>query len=602
MLRACLSAALLLLLAAPARGAGWTAPLPAAGGAAPALSDVAVGTGTVAVAWTSEDRRVLAAVAPAGGQFSAAQELRAGAPAAAPEVAVGPDGETMVASSDAVHVRSAESTAFAAALTDVGAAPSLGFTGSGTGIVAWWAGGVRAAIRPRGERFRVVGIVAPGAGETMTAAPRVATAERGPGLVAWATQRDGVAALRAMRIAADGSLGPVLTLDRADAGAAPAGGVAPAGGTAPPGAAITAHAVALDGQGNAEIAYRLERPEPAASEVRAVTLPAGAPAGPPRVLDRATPIGPPVAAADATGAAVAWQRSDRLRVAVRGPGVGDAYGPSADLAQDAAPSGLVRVADGLLLGAGGPGAQFSLRPPGGGFVPLVPLAPSPSAAPRLASDGRAGAAALIGGQVRLWDAAPPTFERLSVPARARVAQRVRFAIRAGDRLSPVTFVWDLGDGGRATTDRPAHCYTRPGSYAVRAIATDGAGNVAAQTRRLAVRRTRRMAIGCLAASTETVALRPGRDASTPRSVVTTFVLSRRARLRIVVRRRVDGRWRTITHARYRAWAGANRLRIGPNRFGGHRLRAGRYRLTMLARASGGGRTARAVAGLRVVDR
>jgi hypothetical protein len=53
---------------------------------------------------------------------------------------------------------------------------------------------------------------------------------------------------------------------------------------------------------------------------------------------------------------------------------------------------------------------------------------------------------------------------------------VNMSAAATDRLSPVTFTWNFGDGGTAAGAAVSHTYTRGGTFQVTVTATDGAGN------------------------------------------------------------------------------------------------------------------------------
>jgi hypothetical protein len=588
-LRPLLCAALLLMVAWPAstHGAGWTAPQRVADSAA----EIALGaSGVVAVAGVAADGRLLATVGSVGGLFPVAVAVGDAAPVAAPTVAVGPTGDALVGYLDGsgrmgVQARPAGSDAFVAEVAESSTSvPSVGFTAAGTGVAVWWAGRVHAAVRPRGARFHVVGPVSPDLGEQLASPPRLVTDERGSALVLWTAREGAEGVLRALRVAPDGTFGEVLTLDRAPA-------------------ALDAPAAAFDAQGNAEIAYRYEQPP--VSEVRVTSLAAGAEPAQvaPRILDRSQgALGAPLIGVAGQGAAVFWERWDpATRISSLRATLPD--GAPVELARSAAvrvsATGLVRLGDEFLLGAWDRGARFGLWSAGHGFTALAPLADPDGPPPRLAANGH-DVAALLGGRVTFWDAEPPRMQRVAIPKRARVAQRVQFSVKAADRLSPVTFDWDLGTAS-ATSARPSRCYGRPGAQPIRLRATDGAGNVAERKGTLTIRPARRLSIGCLRLTTETVARRP-RDSGTPRSVAATFVLSRRARLTVVLERRRRGGWRPAARAYYRADAGANRLPFGPRRFGGRPLRAGRYRVRVFAREIGRRGFVRASAGLRVAAR
>jgi hypothetical protein len=88
-------------------------------------------------------------------------------------------------------------------------------------------------------------------------------------------------------------------------------------------------------------------------------------------------------------------------------------------------------------------------------------------------------------RVRLFDAAAPRLDGVSVPAAATPGQVVSFSARAHD-FTPLTVAWDLGDGTAVAGADVRHAFAGPGTYTVRAMATDAAGQVTSTTRTIAV--------------------------------------------------------------------------------------------------------------------
>ena len=84
------------------------------------------------------------------------------------------------------------------------------------------------------------------------------------------------------------------------------------------------------------------------------------------------------------------------------------------------------------------------------------------------------------------DATPPALGPLTVPATARPGTTVAMAAAASDSQSGVTVDWDFGDGSSGTGATVSHAYGAAGTYTVTARATDGVGNVAAQTATIVV--------------------------------------------------------------------------------------------------------------------
>ena len=84
------------------------------------------------------------------------------------------------------------------------------------------------------------------------------------------------------------------------------------------------------------------------------------------------------------------------------------------------------------------------------------------------------------------DATPPAFDAISVPDAATPGTRIALAAGATDALTPVQIDWDFGDGSGARGATVTHAYGAPGNFTVTARAHDAAGNVAVQTRSVAV--------------------------------------------------------------------------------------------------------------------
>ncbi len=86
-----------------------------------------------------------------------------------------------------------------------------------------------------------------------------------------------------------------------------------------------------------------------------------------------------------------------------------------------------------------------------------------------------------------FDAAPPVFGAVGVPARAVAGQRVAMSGSASDTVSPgIAISWDFGDGSSADGEAVSHMFGAPGTYRVVVSASDGAGNSAVVTRTVTV--------------------------------------------------------------------------------------------------------------------
>lgn len=109
----------------------------------------------------------------------------------------------------------------------------------------------------------------------------------------------------------------------------------------------------------------------------------------------------------------------------------------------------------------------------------------PSVLPRAGAAGGVLAAQGLGIGVRVatLDARAPQVD-VDVPATAPALTRVRVAATVGE--PGATVAWDFGDGGAASGAEAHHVYAAPGTYAVRATATDVNGNTATVTRQIVV--------------------------------------------------------------------------------------------------------------------
>ena len=84
------------------------------------------------------------------------------------------------------------------------------------------------------------------------------------------------------------------------------------------------------------------------------------------------------------------------------------------------------------------------------------------------------------------DATAPAIRNVSVPARAAAGASVAFAADATDALSPVTLLWDFGDGSHGRGGLASHTFGAPGTYTATVTARDGAGNVATEQHTIVV--------------------------------------------------------------------------------------------------------------------
>jgi hypothetical protein len=80
------------------------------------------------------------------------------------------------------------------------------------------------------------------------------------------------------------------------------------------------------------------------------------------------------------------------------------------------------------------------------------------------------------------DAAPPRLSITGAPASGVTGQSLGFTASASDVWSSVSTGWNFGDGGTAGGNSVAHAFGGPGTFSVRATATDAVGNSRSDTR------------------------------------------------------------------------------------------------------------------------
>ena len=137
--------------------------------------------------------------------------------------------------------------------------------------------------------------------------------------------------------------------------------------------------------------------------------------------------------------------------------------------------------------------QSATRSPGGAFGPIEDVAVHPSdllVTPRLAADAHGNATAAWSRsspsefvvEVTHYDASPPVFGAIDVPATGAAGAAVPMSAAGSDAFSPVSTSWSFGDGSSADGGQVSHAYAAPGRYEVQVTLTDGAGNTASATR------------------------------------------------------------------------------------------------------------------------
>lgn len=86
-----------------------------------------------------------------------------------------------------------------------------------------------------------------------------------------------------------------------------------------------------------------------------------------------------------------------------------------------------------------------------------------------------------------FDGGGPRIDALTAPSDTTVGQPITASLTATDLWSALgTIGWDLGDGATATGPSVTHTYSTPGSYTVRATVADALGNTTIGTRTISV--------------------------------------------------------------------------------------------------------------------
>jgi len=265
--------------------------------------------------------------------------------------------------------------------------------------------------------------------------------------------------------------------------------------------------VAIDGQGRATAVW--QRVEGADVLVQSKqSNPAGQfPAAADPVSNVGIDATLPQVVVDAENTAVAvWNNGNTVAGASRqsNASFGDPQPISAPGANTGLPPRLAVDAGGNVVAVWAPSGanstiQAARRPKGGSFGAVEPL-PRPDTVnlpwgPAIALDNEGNALALWGGETEgdfwtvyanAYDVAPPTLSAVSVPSAGTAGQPVGMAAAATDRWSPVSYAWSFGDGGSAGGGAVSHAFGAPGAFNVTVTATDGVGNATSATRPISI--------------------------------------------------------------------------------------------------------------------
>ena len=657
---------LALALPTAAYAAAWlttTDTLSAPGSNASSQRVVVTPTKDVVVVWLQESE-VHAAVRPAGGTFdattlgpsSAFDPPAVAANAASDVIAVWIDGNV-------VHgaIRLAAGTPFTSLgmLSPTGAsAPNIAFTSTGTAILIYTRGGsLQARTRPPGGSFGPETTIYTSVGGddvyNLGTVPSLATDASGDAMVAFVTNRFGSTSftetVRTILRLPNGTFGANQTVVSETASRP--------GPTSPQETVHFHPTLAMDDTGNAVIAISrfYTQTDPMfifniteTGILAAVRSKAGGTwTTPAQTVDStsslffiAPRVDSPVVAFDGANQAVlAWSKSDPTVGSTFSSAIRTAFAPpdatfgsatdvvtTTDVENFYGSPALARTGGGATLLALGHGTavEWALRPPGGAFGPLAPIANGlePPSVFALGADPDGDVVATWQRpddtpmhyhriEALIYDASPPATGDLMAPAGGTVGETLVFSTVATDAFSPLSFEWTLGDGASGTGAGVSHAYGAAGSYDVTVTALDTAGNVSPPT-------TKTIVVNPAAPVVESFAIDPTRfavakakaaraRASASRGTTLHFTLSQPgmveiAFVRVRLSRRCPGSPRPRRCERTKAMgaltldaaAGANAAPFD-GRLDGKPLPRGRYRATIVGTTAGAPAPSAAVA-------
>jgi hypothetical protein len=370
---------------------------------------------------------------------------------------------------------------------------------------------ILASFRPPGGAFSAPVLVSPAPvdAETEAGSPRIAVDLNGDTVVVWSFDTGAESVVEGAIRPAGGIVGAPARISAAGESAlSPAIAAPPVTGTdftTPTSGAATVAWVRSDGTD-----FIAEAATASSVAGFSTPVPLSAPGA-----DAGTPT---VAAADAENVRVAWVRWDgsnyRVEAASGGgasfspPQLLSAPGASAfEPALAAGPAGSAAVA---WKRSNGPNeiVEAALAPAGGGFAAPVQLSAAGQSAtsPAAAMDGPGdatvtwlrsdGANQIV--QAAGYDAAPPVFAGVSIPATGTVGVPVAFSASPFDVWPIVSTSFGFGDGGAAGGASVSHAYSAPGTYLVTVTASDAAGTAVAASGAIVIRPSNQFSIGKLA--------------------------------------------------------------------------------------------------------
>jgi hypothetical protein len=430
--------------------------------------------GGAVIAWTSIDSTTSnqvteASIRPAGGAFSAAQEI-----------------------SDASQPANADARV---AMNGAGTAVAVWTHYNGTNYV------VQQSTKPPGGSFALPQTVSP-TGQNASG-PAVAINGSGAVVVTWLRQ-DGTAncggapgcniAQAAVRQASSGAFAAVQTLS--------------AGGEN-----ASTPVAAIDPGGRATLVWERDNAGDAVIQSRFLTSAGVLDSGVQNLSAPGAGAGSPQVAVDSSNTAVAvWEISSGVIQASARPSGGSFATPAQDISAPGTssflplpevaidPSGnAIAVWSQSTNGGNALVIQAARRPANGSFGAVQNISVDTDFAldQAISIDGQGSAVVdwlllrqspdnRFSTQFAVFDAGPPTLTGFSVPNTATTGQPASMSVQASDRWSGAAVNWDFGDGNVAGGDVVSHAWGAPGVYSITTTATDGAGNSTSATHTIQV--------------------------------------------------------------------------------------------------------------------
>jgi hypothetical protein len=305
-------------------------------------------------------------------------------------------------------------------------------------------------------------------------------------------------------------------------------------------------------------------------------------------LEVGNPLSAPTIASASGSELVAWTSSTQAGSSSENVELFNAHGGS-EAAEQAVSTGsggqLIALSQSgygldLVPASNGGGLDAATKPPGSlTFSTPEPLATASGASVSIDSGGD-GLAAYVGGSgsslvatVRGFEVTPPSFSSVSIPAMATVGKPIALSAAAGEFWGPVTYAWQFGDGGTGTGASVSHTYASARTATVTVTATDPLGNKVSKTGQARV------------APAAPVLTKASASVSRKHHVRFRFTLSEAAKVTIAIYRLGKHNHKTLAgKVKVSGRKGADHVVV--EKLGRHELAAGKYRATLVATLDG----------------